>query len=289
MKNKRLLYLFTFFVILLVFAYASTATVVPEKMPVHKVRFYDEKKFLEGVSKAKTVSSKEEYVIRGGIVPHHLFAGFIIADFFKRISLQNPQTIILLGPNHYEKGNFKVLTSLYSWGTAYGVVDADHDVIKILQDKNLVKVDEMVLPNDHALSGMMPFIRFYMPHAKVVPLLISGTLTQKDSELLAENITRLLNKNTVVIAPVDFSHYLTTSQANEKDKITLQTMKDFDYRKLYLMNNDYLDSPPSIGTFLMIMQKQHTTKMDLLFHANSGEMQNELGRETTSYFSTLYY
>jgi len=117
---------------------------------------------------------------------------------------------------------------------------------------------------------------------------LSGGLTEYESEVLASSLSNFITKDIVVIASVDFSHYLTSAQAKEKDIITFQILKEFDYKRLYLLNNDYLDSPPSIGVLLMIMQKLETTKMDLLFHTNSGELQNDEYIQTTSYFSITY-
>lgn len=257
--------------------------------PSHPIYFFDEQTFNEGVTQTVKANKLSNYHISGGIIPHHLFPGFILTDFFNRLTTQNPKTIILIGPNHYEKGNFKVLTSLYAWDTPYGKVEPEESIINRLIKSGAVKVDEEVLPHDHAVAGMMPFISYYLPNTKVVPLLISGHTTQKDVEVLARNLKNFMNKDTVLVAHVDFSHYLTNEQAKEKDKVSLEVLRNFDYRQLFTLNNDYVDSPPAIATLLMVMQLLGTTKMDLLFNTNSGELQKDDYIETTSYFSITYY
>lgn len=269
--------------------YLGLKTTTSKERPSHPLIFYEEKSFFEGVNQAKTVKKSTTYRITGGITPHHLAVSFILADFYNRLSWQKPTTIILLGPNHYEKGNFKALTSLYGWETPFGIVEPDEVIINTLVKRNLVRVDENTLPNDHAVAGSMSFIKYYIPEAKVVSILLSGSMNKEESEILADNLKEFVKGDTVIVAPVDFSHYLTNKQAQEKDKITLQVMKDFDYRQLFLMNNDYLDSPPSIGTVLMVMQKLGTTNMDLLYHSNSGEIQKNDYIQTTSYFEIAYY
>lgn len=256
---------------------------------IHKVEFFDEKTFNEGINRARINKKSLPYHAAGGIIPHHLLAGFIIADFFDRLSSQKPTTIILLGPNHDEKGNFKALTSLYSWDTPSGIVAPDDSIINTLIDYNLVKVNEEILPSDHSLSGIMPFIKYYAPDTKVVPILLSGGLTKDESEVLANRLSTFVTKDVIVVASVDFSHYLTSGQAKEKDETTFQVIRNFDYRRLYLLNNDYFDSPSSVGIFLMMMQKLGTTKMDLLYHVNSGELQKDEYIQTTSYFSIAYH
>jgi hypothetical protein len=75
----------------------------------HVVTFYDEKSFLDGIAKVKSSYKEKDYKIKGGIVPHHLLPSYIVADFFKHIAHQKPKTLILIGPNHYEKGTLMLL------------------------------------------------------------------------------------------------------------------------------------------------------------------------------------
>lgn len=254
----------------------------------HSLIFFDEKSFNLAVAKEEN-SLPFNYPVSGGIIPHHLFPSFIIANFFSRLAHQAPKTIILVGPNHFERGQFKVLTSLFAWQTPFGQVEPNKTIVDDLLRKELAKVDEEVLPNDHSLAAIMPFIKYYMPNSTVVPLLLSGTLTQDEAEILSGELKNFIDKNVVVVTPVDFSHYLNNKQAQEKDKLTLEIIKNFDYRQLFTLNNDYLDSPPSIATLLFIMQKLKTTELELLYHTNSGEIQNNDSIQTTSYFSIAFH
>lgn len=226
--------------------------------------------------------------ITGGVVPHHLLAEPIIDDFFRHLSSQKPQTIILLGPNHAEKGSAKVLTSLGNWSTPSGLIFPNEKLINQLLERNLAKQNESVLIQDHALTNIAPFIKKYLPGAQIVPLLLSHDLTQGESEVLASNIAALSDKNDIIVASVDFSHYLSLLTSQEKDKISLATIKNFDYPTLFGMNNDYLDSPPSIGILLYIMQKRGVGEMQLLNHSNSALIQKSNEDYTTSYFTLLF-
>lgn len=257
--------------------------------PVHPLTFFDKDTFYAGIEQARKDNKISTYHVRGGIIPHHLYPGFIFADFFNRLSPQNPKTIILIGPNHYERGNFKALTSVYGWQTPFGVVKPNETFINELVKENLVKIDGEVVSADHAVAGPMPFVKYYLPNVRVVPILLSGYMTEDEARILASKLKDRLDKDIVIIAAVDFSHYLTNQQAQEKDKVTLEVLKSFDYRQLFSLNNDYLDSPSSIATLLMVMQKLGTTKMELLHHTNSGELQKNNYIETTSYFSIAYY
>lgn len=255
----------------------------------HPLVFFDKDAFYRGVEEAKTKNKIFIDHAFGGIVPHHLFPGFIITDFFNRLSKQNPNTIILIGPNHYERGDYHALASLYKWETPFGTVDPNEQVIQELVKNKMVQIDENVLPEDHAVAGMMPFIKYYLPNTKVVPILLSGFMTEIDTQILSNELKNYVDSDSVIIAAVDFSHNLTNQQAQEKDRTTLELMRSFNYKQLLSLNNEYLDSPSSITVFLKIMQALGTTKMEIFYHTNSGELQKNDYIETTSYFSIAYY
>lgn len=273
-------------VIKLLTSQKADITNISDGKNIHTVAFYDEELFWKGIQKAENITS--DFHIKAGIVPHHLLASFIIADFFHRLSYRKPKTIILLGPNHGEKGNFKVLTSLYGWNTSLGIVKPNESVIKSLIAQKLSQVDEQVLPQDQSIA-VLPFIKYYIPKATIVPLLISHNLNQQESKELAEALGKLEDKDTVVVASVDFSHYLTNLQAEKKDEITLQVLKDHDYRSLFLLNSDYLDSPASIATVLMLAESVGAKDMQIYYHTNSADIVKNNAGPTTSYFSIAYY
>lgn len=253
----------------------------------HPLIFYEQMSFFEGVKWADQNPPSKGRPFAVGIIPHHLFPSFILADFFKRLKQQNPETIILVGPNHPEKGGYKVLTSQLSWSSPFGEVLPNNQVINDLLSEKKVKVDEEVLTNEHSVAGMMPYIKYYLPEVKVVPIILSGTLTINETDNLANKLLKYWNEKVVLVAPVDFSHYLNSQQAQKNDKLTWEIMSRFDYKKLYELNNDYLDSPPSIGLALMVAQKLHKGNLELLFNTNSGLLQNNNSIETTSYFSIV--
>jgi MEMO1 family protein len=300
MHKKLLLLLFLLFTVGVLWIVSRTPSKTSEikntlgtsnvfDRPTHPLVFFDKDTFYPGVEQAKSENKAFVAHVSGGIVPHHLFPGFIITDFFSRLSKQKPKTIILIGPNHYERGNYHALSSLYGWETPFGTIEPNEQVIQELVKNKLVKIDENVLPDDQAVAGIMPFIKYYLPNAKVVPVLLSGFMTETDTQVLSNNLRTYINEDSVIIAAVDFSHGLTNKQAQEKDRITLDLMKNFNYKQLLTLNNDYLDSPPSLVVLLKTMQAVNTTQMELLYNTNSGQIQKNDSIETTSYFSIAYY
>lgn len=295
MTHKRLLLLllicFCFGVLLIIFSKNKLKNDLSKEefIPSHPLFFFDKDSFYTSVGQVKNENNSFVSHVSGGIIPHHLFPGFIIAEFFARLSAQSPKTIILVGPNHYERGDSKVLSSIYNWETPFGLVEPNEEVIQELLKSKLIRIDEEVLSKEHSVAGIMPFIKYYLPQTKVVPVVISGFMVEKDIQLLSKNLKNCLDGETVIIAAVDFSHYLVSQQAQEKDNLTLALIKNFDYHQLFSLTNEYLDSPPSIALLLMTMRTLGSSKMEILHHTNSGEIQKNNSIETTSYFSIAYY
>lgn len=279
MKYLWILFFGLFFIVGLLFRRYSFGT------SVHEIRFFNQNYFDKGISQINTTSLPTFVPISGGIVPHDIFPSSIPARFMYFLSKKPPETIIIIGPNHNEKGNAKVLTSLYSWQTNSGTLQPNIELAKKLLKNHLVDVDESVLPEDHAAISIMPYLAYFMSNTRVVPLLLSSRLSLAEISSLADTIRNSINDKTTVIAAVDFSHYLSSPQAEMKDIETLQLIKSRDYRQLLTLGNDHLDSPASIVLLLQLMGDRQAIIID---HTNSGQIQNNVTSETTSYFSLFF-
>lgn len=253
---------------------------------IHTDRFYDEGYFKIAVTAQNTY--QENAHILGGIIPHHLLSSHLIADLFARLVPQKPQTVILIGPNHHETGDSRVITSDGGWQTKSGVVFPDSVIINQLVSRNLARIDYEVSENEHSVSGMMDFLHFYLPDTRVVPLVVSGKMDIEEVTTLAEFLKDYISEKTVIVAPVDFSHYLTEPAADKKDEQTIKLMQAYDYPSLMRLSNDHFDSPPAIVILLMTMSYLGKPDFQVKGHTNSGDMLDSPYSETTSHFEIIF-
>lgn len=259
---------------------------VSRPVPVHPCRFYDERDFFKSISLANSAPPSD--FIRGGVVPHHLLAGYMIADFFHILSLQDINRVIILGPNHYNKGP-RIATSRYSWETAFGILEVDGEFVGKLIQRGIAQTSEEFMPEEHSIAGLIPYIKFYLPEVKIVPLIFHSDITEGEARNLGEFLGKNLNEKDVIVASVDFSHYLPISAAQEKDEETIKAIKEFNISALFKMGNDHLDSPASIGTLLQAMKHLDAEELVILHHSNSGIILGRGVPETTSYFTIVFY
>ncbi len=216
---------------------------------------------------AKILPTIKEKVY-GGIIPHHLFVKNYLASYFNALSLQKYKTIILIGPNHFNKGKSEIISSKGLWLTPYGSIEPNLELIEKLSQANIVKIDEVPFYGEHSVSGLVPFIKKTFPSAKIVPIILKANLKEENAQKLATFIQKNVNpKSTLVLASVDFSHYLPAQVADFHDKRNNSIIKNFDFKRVYSME---IDSPPSIYTLLKYLKQIKTPKATLAYHTNSG-------------------
>ncbi len=263
----------------------STAQLAPA---THPALFYDNATFFSSVRAAATLPLPEGDVA-GGIIPHDWRGGEYIAWLFRSLAERHPPaTVILIGPNHDNEGYPGVLTSELAWWTPFGFVQPDHELIDALIGQGLVSTDEPVLTTEHSVAGIMPAIAYYLPGARVVPLIIRGDAGPKDAERLGQALASHLDGATLLVAAVDFSHDLVSSEAERNNAVTLRALRAGDSAMLFTLDNRYLDSPESIAVLMASMASAGAGPFVLTADTNSAALHDDELAPTTSYLVGYY-
>ena len=256
-------------------------------------RYFDEARFKRSLQSGSDVDTSKighKERIKGGIVPHHLLADKMIADFFKVASESNPEVIIVIGPNHKGEGTKMIYTAGWDWNTPFGVLEADREITTRLAQTKTIGQDFGLMEREHSISCLVPYIKYFMPDAKIVPILMTAT-DKKDSAVeLAKLFCEVIKgKKCLFIASVDFSHYLSLEKADEKDEISKQALLKRDINQIRGMGNDYMDSKISIIALLLAMNELGADEQLILEHNNSARISGEALHSTTSYFTVVYW
>jgi AmmeMemoRadiSam system protein B len=229
--------------------------------------------------------------IAGGVTPHHLLAANMIAGFFRKLSDDTPKTIVVIGPNHKRIGFGGLQTSSSDWATPFGRLDADGEIVKMLVDKLNASENDSVMQEDHAVSALVPYIRYYLPDVRIVPILLHGNYSTADSIKLGKLLGKISAEapgSIDIIASVDFSHYLDAGTAYKMDDITLKAIRNNDIPAISRMSNDNMDSPPSIITLLGAMGAAGAAGPETAGHSNSSDITGSGYDNTTSYFTMFF-
>jgi len=250
----------------------------------HPNNFFDGQYF---TPKSSGDKGNFEGKIGGAVVPHHLLAHQLIAEIFAKLQRDPPPLLIVLGPNHQNRGA-RILTSRLGWDTPFGTVSTNGEGIEGLLNTGLAKIDDSAFTSEHSIGNLMPFVKCYLPDAKVIPIILHHDVSQKEAAQIAEYLATMAKQGAVIVSSVDFSHYLTRREAEEKDKITLEAMKEKNFNTIFSMGNDHLDSPAALGTLFFAMEYCDIKDFELIDHTNSGILMGNDLIETTSYMTLIF-
>lgn len=240
----------------------------------------------KGINFKKHVGAK----IRGGIIPHHLLAAPLIAGFFDGIKNQLVETIVLLGPNHYNSGPANISVSKAVWKTLYGDLLPETEKLDKLISNNVVSANEEMFENEHAIYGITGFIKRSFPQARIIPVVFKTSTSSKQLGELVDSLSNILNDKTLVIASVDFSHYLSSDEADNYDKESLKAIKSYDLQKIISLDyENNFDSPAALYTLVRLMQKQKAENTILISNSNSAKLTNQPSLQSTTSYVTMYF
>jgi len=221
--------------------------------------------------------------VHGGVMPHHLLAEGMMRDFLLGLP-KKTQTIILLAPNHNENGSHAWITTDEKVETEWGNLPIT-PLVRNMLESQLVAVNNEVLKKEWAVYDVAPLIKELMPGVTLLPLVVSNRATLADIQKMSEVLAGLMgHEDVVLVAAIDFSHYLPTSEANKHDSETLDMIKNFKTEEIILLTGSHLDGPMAMATLLEVMKKTGKTHIVDVVHGNSGEMLHSPHNESTGYF-----
>lgn len=183
------------------------------------------KRYIKYFDDLDAIKEEREKNARAIIVPH---AGYVYSGFTANIaykSLKEAKRVVVIGPSHkkYFKG---IAGSFYdTFSTPCGELSIDKEYLLLLQEKfGLLNLD---VTKEHSTEVQMPFVKFYVPNAKVVEIVYGDV---KDIAPLVEFI--LSDKENALVISTDLSHYYPIEKANQLDYVCLEAIDAQESAKL---------------------------------------------------------
>ncbi|QSX05748.1 AmmeMemoRadiSam system protein B [Sedimentibacter sp. zth1] len=297
MKNKICVTLFIFLIILFIMVINIDDVNISKKANksiTHTGKNYIECLYYNPVDfiQIKEFEIKETGIIHGCIVPHHLVAKDLIHETFQNIirCKNKYETVILFGPDHQSMDKGKIFTTLRDYQTPYGILNTNNQLTSKLINEGLIVENNEKMTIEHSTSTIVPFIKYYLGDVDVVTFaLTKQTKLEQVNKLIDEIYKNIDIENTLFIASVDFSHYLTLDEANTMDTISMDKIENRQIDDIMKFTNDNLDSPISIVTMLKLMEKGKANNIYRLNHSNQNLILTIKSNQTTSYITYLFY
>ena len=248
--------------------------------------------YLEAIQKTGSTSPPKltrEERIRAGIVTHHFLASGMMVRFFAGLrATTSPETVILIGPNHFHRGLADVSLSSLPWKTPFGLVETDQAVVQLCRNATHLPEDPEAFTGEHSVGVLIPFLKYYFPRTKVVPILIDVNAQDRHLRNLRGVLGELLAKpNILVLLSMDFSHNSVASIADDRDAGAQQAISTLDLSRVEGLNVDCRK-----GLWLLLAALADLGKIEVHFseHTNSARLTgNAQQANVTSYYSVYFY
>lgn len=211
----------------------------------YRTRFFEFKNFIEksilDVSnniEQKNFSLTKE--IFGGVVPHHIpVAVPLIAEFYVKLKkIKDFKTFIILAPNHIDYGSSDIITSDANFETPFGVIKTNSELIKKIKNSGFVLVDNTPFEFEHSIHSQIIFIKKIFPSSNIVPIIFKSSTDIKQAKKFGEHLSKIVDKDTFVVASVDFSHYLTEKRSKAIDLLSIDVMASLNSNASGLLDTD---------------------------------------------------
>ena len=248
--------------------------------------YFIQKDFYTGIEKPEVVEPLDKKVV-GGIVSHHFFAEREISKLFASWREQKFETLVIIGANHYSAGSSNILVSKLPYETPWGILEIDEEKTNDLMAFGLVKNEETPFKMEHAISTLVGFAKYYLPETKLLPIIIKRDTSIKEVESLVKALSEF--ENVLVISSVDFSHHVDLTTAENQDKQTVELIKNFDTKNIFLLSSQQLDNPPALVVLLDYLKIKNAKQFEF-WNTNQARISgNFSSQDVTSYIFASFF
>jgi AmmeMemoRadiSam system protein B len=227
----------------------------------------------------------------GLLAPHagHRYSGPVAGYAFKFLKGLAFDVVALVGPSHY-RYPARVLTSGHdAYETPLGEVPIDREILKALQEK--VPIDIVREDPEHSLEIELPFLQRTLSDFRLVPLaLIDQSLEM--AEQLGHALSEVLkNKNALLVASSDLSHFHPQSIANRLDQQVLDAIGAYDPAavvKAEGYGNRIACGRGAIAAVMIAARELGADTATVVHYATSGDVTHRYD-QVVGYASAVFY
>lgn len=219
----------------------------------------------------------EEYKGPLGVVSPH--AGYTYSGVVQSFSYgyakrrKVPETVIIVGPNHTGYGSGVSIWPDGEWETPLGNLKIDSQLAEVLLER-FPEFTPEAHRYEHSIEAQLPFVRYVFGEVKIVPICVldqSLDTMRSLGELLRKAIQE---KNVLLVASSDFTHYEPEDAVNRKDMELIRKILELDAEGAYATAEEKGINACGLGPILAVMYALKDVpllKAKLLKHATSAD------------------
>jgi MEMO1 family protein len=223
--------------------------------------------------------AKEEVI--GYYAPHagYIYSGPVVGAVVSHVKMKN--TFVILGPSHTGVGApFSILTE-GTWRTPLGDVEIDTELGKsILANSNHLEEDRLAHLQEHSIEVQLPFIQYFKPDIKFVPIVLSHTnaAVYRNIGMAIAKAIKDTGKEVVIVASGDMNHYEPQKITHTKDRRAIESILKLEAGELLERVRDFKISMCGYGTAACLIyaaKEFGPVKTELVKYQTSGDITHD--------------
>ena len=214
----------------------------------------------------------------GVIAPHagHRYSGAVAAYAFATLRGLTPDLVVVLSPFHNYHSHPLLTTKHQAYSTPLGTIEVDQTALSELQNHLNIPITPISNDKEHSLEIELPFLQRVLKNDfKLLPIMIRAQeefVAQQLGEALAQT---LKDKNALLVASTDLSHFYEQQTANQLDREMLQrftTLKPSSIFEAERLGKGFACGHAAVAAVEWAAQGLGANHVQVLKHATSGDV-----------------
>jgi AmmeMemoRadiSam system protein B len=221
---------------------------------------------------------KVEGTVRAVVSPHagYAYSGFTAAHAFKFLEGKKYDCVIAVGPSHREYFDGISIYSGDAYETPLGKVPINHEVrSELLQEEKNIVASVAGHRSEHSLEVQLPFLQRVLEEFSFVPIIMGDQRRQLCEQLSVALARVMANKNILLVASSDLSHFHAYDEAVLLDKRVIQAVERFNsdvfIDELEKKSFEACGGGP-IAVAMKTAQQLGANRVEVLHYCNSGDI-----------------
>lgn len=232
--------------------------------------------------------------LAGAVAPHagYTYSGTVASFSYGFLaSRTNPETIIIVGPNHTGYGSSVSVWPKGRWETPLGSLSVDHEIAAALLS-SFPDFDPLSHEFEHSIEVQLPFIQHVFGfEVKIVPVCVLDQSLETSISLGDAIAGSVKNRRVAIVASSDFSHYVPHIVAKQNDLAVIDAILEMNEEKI-MAEADRLDvNACGLGPIVAVthaLKKLGVKRTELLKYSTSGEVTGDYN-SVVGYASIVFY
>ncbi len=228
------------------------------------------------LAEAGTVELEGDVV--GVIAPHagHIYSGAVAAHAFAALRGLTPDLVAVLSPFHNFASHPLITSSHVAYSTPLGEIEIDAAALTELQSSLEIPITRVARDREHSLEIELPFLqRVLQNRFKLLPIMVRAQESIVAEELGQALGALLKNRNAILVASTDLSHFYDQQTAAMLDHEMLKRFESFEPASIFeaeMTGKGFACGHAAVAAAMWAGRALGANKVRILKYATSGDV-----------------